>query len=71
MAYDIIINPVFFKKMIDNPLFHNFFVIATMEGLEEKYDIKLDKNGMVILILNFFIFINKELKFHKNFLISI
>ncbi|KAK8748974.1 hypothetical protein OTU49_015621, partial [Cherax quadricarinatus] len=49
VAYDVIINPQFFLKMSDNPLFQNFFIIVTLEGLEEKYSVKLDKNGWTVL----------------------
>ncbi|KAG7167511.1 PIH1 domain-containing protein 1-like [Homarus americanus] len=49
VAYDVIISPQFFLKMTDNPLFHNFFMIATLEGLEEKYSLKVDKNGWIVM----------------------
>ncbi|XP_069974342.1 PIH1 domain-containing protein 1 isoform X1 [Penaeus vannamei] len=49
LAYDVVISPAFFTKMTDNPLFHNFFMIATMEGIEEKYTMTLDKNGWTVL----------------------
>ncbi|XP_042863540.1 PIH1 domain-containing protein 1-like [Penaeus japonicus] len=49
MACDVVISPKFFTKMTDNPLFHNFFMIATMEGIEEKYSMDLDKNGWTVL----------------------
>ncbi|XP_045608219.1 PIH1 domain-containing protein 1 [Procambarus clarkii] len=49
MAFDVIINEQFFLKMFDDPLFHNFFMIATLEGIEEKYSLKLDKNGWTVL----------------------
>lgn len=49
VAYDIVISPQFFSKMTNNPLFNNFFMIATLEGIEEKYTLKLDKNGWTVL----------------------
>ncbi|XP_018007298.1 PIH1 domain-containing protein 1 [Hyalella azteca] len=48
-AYDVVVNPEFLDKARDNLLFNNFFVIATCEALEMKYDIELDKNGWTIL----------------------
>jgi len=48
-AYDVVISPEFFKKMNDSPLFHNFFMVATMEGIEQKYSLELDKNGWNVL----------------------
>ncbi|XP_076064722.1 PIH1 domain-containing protein 1-like isoform X2 [Oratosquilla oratoria] len=48
-AFDVVINPAFLDKMADNPLFHNFFMVATFEGLDEKYNLELDKNGLVVL----------------------
>ncbi|XP_071542391.1 PIH1 domain-containing protein 1 isoform X2 [Panulirus ornatus] len=57
VAYDVIINPEFFSKMYDNPLFHNFFMIATLEGIEEKYSLSLDKSGWTAL---------KNKKYHGN-----
>ncbi|XP_068237469.1 PIH1 domain-containing protein 1 [Palaemon carinicauda] len=49
VAYDVVISPEFFSKMSNNPLFNNFFMIATMEGIEEKYKLTLDKNGWTVL----------------------
>lgn len=49
VAYDVVISPKFFTKMDDSPLFYNFFVLAMMEGIEEKYSITLDKNGWTAL----------------------
>ncbi|ROT71195.1 PIH1 domain-containing protein 1 [Penaeus vannamei] len=53
LAYDVVISPAFFTKMTDNPLFHNFFMIATMEGIEEKYTMTLDKNGGLLMMFLF------------------
>ncbi|KAK7072517.1 PIH1 domain-containing protein 1 [Halocaridina rubra] len=44
VAYDVIISPQFFDKMSNSPLFRNFFMVATLEGIEEKYSNSLDKN---------------------------
>ncbi|RXG59045.1 PIH1 domain-containing protein 1 [Armadillidium vulgare] len=56
-AYDVIINPGFLNKLKDNPLFENFFMIVTIESLEEKYNVSLDKNSWVTL---------KNKKYHGN-----
>lgn len=57
VAYDVVVSPKFFTRLADSPLFHNFFVIASMEGIEEKYSITLDKNGWTVL---------KNKKYHGN-----
>ncbi|MPC36174.1 PIH1 domain-containing protein 1 [Portunus trituberculatus] len=57
VAYDVVVSPEFFSRLNDSPLFHNFFVIASMEGIEEKYSITLDKNGWTVL---------KNKKYHGN-----
>ncbi|XP_064080335.1 PIH1 domain-containing protein 1-like isoform X1 [Macrobrachium nipponense] len=49
VAYDVVISPEFFSKMTNNPLFNNFFMVATLEGIEEKYSLRLDKNGWTVL----------------------
>uniref|UniRef100_A0A2P2I7V0 PIH1 domain-containing protein 1 n=1 Tax=Hirondellea gigas TaxID=1518452 RepID=A0A2P2I7V0_9CRUS len=48
-AYDIVVNPSFLDKSKDDTLFNNFFVIATIEALEEKYGIILDKQNWTTL----------------------
>ncbi|XP_063866555.1 PIH1 domain-containing protein 1-like [Scylla paramamosain] len=57
VAYDVVVSPEFFSRLNDSPLFHNFFVIASMEGIEEKFSITLDKNGWTVL---------KNKKYHGN-----
>jgi hypothetical protein len=44
MAYDICINPKFYTKIQESSTFMGFFMSISLEGLEEKYSIKLDKN---------------------------
>ncbi|KAB7508023.1 PIH1 domain-containing protein 1 [Armadillidium nasatum] len=48
---------VLLNKLKDNPLFENFFMIVTIESLEEKYNVSLDKNSWVTL---------KNKKYHGN-----
>jgi hypothetical protein len=43
-AYDICINPAFLKKVLEKTTFMGFFISIVIEGLEEKYKIKLDRN---------------------------
>lgn len=43
-AYDVCINPEFLKKILEKPTFMGFFVSIVIEGLEEKFKIKLDRN---------------------------
>ena len=44
-AYDVVVNTEFLTKTQESPIFHNFFFITTMELLDQKYDLNLDKNS--------------------------
>ncbi|XP_014769704.1 PIH1 domain-containing protein 1 [Octopus bimaculoides] len=48
-VYDVVINPKFFEKIQKNELFRVFMISISMEGLEEKYKMKLKRNSWVIL----------------------
>lgn len=52
MAYDVAINSTFFAKVEGSPLFQTFLVTIAIEGLEDKYKMELDKNGMVYLCVH-------------------
>ena len=43
-AYDVCISPDFCKKILENATFMGFFMSIVIEGLEEKYKIKLDRS---------------------------
>jgi hypothetical protein len=43
-AYDICINPAFVKKITEKPTFMGFFVSIVIEGLESKFNKKLDRS---------------------------
>lgn len=44
-AYDICINPEFVKKISEKPTFMGFFVSIVIEGLEQKFNMKLDRSN--------------------------
>ncbi|GAB1606907.1 PIH1 domain-containing protein 1-like [Argonauta hians] len=48
-VYDVVINPKFFEKLQKNELFRVFMVSISLEGLEEKYKLKLKRDSWVIL----------------------
>lgn len=52
MAYDVAINSTFFAKVEGSLLFQTFLVTIAIEGLEDKYKMELDKNGMVYLCVH-------------------
>jgi hypothetical protein len=43
-AYDVCISPDFCKKIFENATFMGFLMSILIEGLEEKYKIKLDRS---------------------------
>jgi hypothetical protein len=43
-AYDVCINPQFYDKIQQSSTFMGFFMSISLEGLEDKYSIKLDRN---------------------------
>lgn len=48
-VYDIVINPKFFKKIQKSELFCTFMVSMSIEGLEEKYGLKFNRESWLIL----------------------
>ncbi|XP_013794473.1 PIH1 domain-containing protein 1-like [Limulus polyphemus] len=48
-AYDIIINKTFFKKVINSDLFKTFMITLCMEGIENKYNLCLNKVSWMLL----------------------
>lgn len=48
VVFDVCINPQFFTKISNSKLFMSFFISIVIEGLEEKYQILLDKNYVML-----------------------
>jgi hypothetical protein len=44
MAYDVCAHPEFLNKLREKATFLGFFVSIVVEGLEEKYQMKLDRS---------------------------
>ncbi|XP_065845698.1 PIH1 domain-containing protein 1-like [Oscarella lobularis] len=42
-AYDVIVNPKFLKKTEEDDVFHSFFMTVILDGLEQKYELTLDR----------------------------
>lgn len=47
MAYDIAINSTFIDKVEGSLLFQTFLITIAMEGLDDKYNLELDKNRIL------------------------
>jgi len=47
-AYDIVINSEFFETILNRDVMRGFLLTVTMEGLEAKYNISLDRNWSVL-----------------------
>lgn len=47
-AYDVVINQEFFQKCQKDPLFQQFIILVSMEGLENKYNLELSRDWKVL-----------------------
>jgi len=47
-AYDIVIHPEFFKKCQEISFFKEFFIMLVFDGLEAKYDLKLNREYKIL-----------------------
>ncbi|XP_077354630.1 PIH1 domain-containing protein 1 isoform X1 [Festucalex cinctus] len=47
-AYDVVINQEFFQKCQKEPLFQQFVIMVSLEGLENKYNIELSREWKVL-----------------------
>ncbi|KAM3598417.1 uncharacterized protein V6R79_017836 [Siganus canaliculatus] len=47
-AYDVVINQDFFQKCQKDPLFQQFVILVSMEGLENKYNLQLSRDWKVL-----------------------
>lgn len=48
-AYDVAVNPEFFKKIEKDELFQTFFLTVVFEGLQDKYQFEIDMQKFTIL----------------------
>ncbi|KAK5885568.1 hypothetical protein CesoFtcFv8_019267 [Champsocephalus esox] len=47
-AYDVVINQEFFQKCQTDPLFQQFVILVSLEGLENKYNLELSRDWKVL-----------------------
>lgn len=47
-AYDVVINQEFFQKCQKDPLFQQFVILVSLEGLENKYHLELSRDWKVL-----------------------
>uniref|UniRef100_A0A8P4JYP3 PIH1 domain-containing protein 1 n=1 Tax=Dicentrarchus labrax TaxID=13489 RepID=A0A8P4JYP3_DICLA len=47
-AYDVVINQDFFQKCQKDPLFQQFVILVSLEGLENKYNLELSRDWKVL-----------------------
>ncbi|XP_068434983.1 PIH1 domain-containing protein 1 [Clinocottus analis] len=47
-AYDVVVNQEFFQKCQEDPLFQQFVILVSMEGLENKYNLELSRDWKVL-----------------------
>ncbi|KAM9843314.1 PIH1 domain-containing protein 1 isoform 1-T2 [Aulostomus maculatus] len=47
-AYDVVINQDFFQKCQKDPLFQQFVIMVSLEGLENKYSLELSRDWKVL-----------------------
>nr|XP_040047764.1 PIH1 domain-containing protein 1 isoform X2 [Gasterosteus aculeatus aculeatus] len=47
-AYDVVVNQEFFHKCQDDPLFQQFIILVSLEGLENKHDLELSRDWKVL-----------------------
>ncbi|XP_028268705.1 PIH1 domain-containing protein 1 [Parambassis ranga] len=47
-AYDVVINQEFFQKCQKDPLFQQFVIMVSVEGLENKYNLELSRDWKVL-----------------------
>ncbi|KAF7647517.1 hypothetical protein LDENG_00171200 [Lucifuga dentata] len=47
-AYDVVINQEFFQRCQKDPLFQQFVILVSLEGLENKYNLELSRDWKVL-----------------------
>ncbi|KAG7278738.1 hypothetical protein CRUP_008350 [Coryphaenoides rupestris] len=53
-AYDVVINQDFFQKSQKDPLFQQFLILVSLEGLENKYNLELSRDWKILKNRKFF-----------------
>ncbi|CAJ1075998.1 PIH1 domain-containing protein 1 isoform X2 [Xyrichtys novacula] len=59
-AYDVVINQDFFQKCQKDPLFQQFVILVSLEGLENKYNLELSRDWKVLKNRKFLGSINEQ-----------
>ncbi|XP_077475034.1 PIH1 domain-containing protein 1 [Stigmatopora argus] len=59
-AYDVVINQDFFQKCQKEPLFQQFVIMVSLEGLENKYNIELSREWKVLKNRKFLGSVNQQ-----------
>ncbi|XP_029914946.1 PIH1 domain-containing protein 1 [Myripristis murdjan] len=59
-AYDVVINQEFFNKCQKDPLFQQFLILVSLEGLENKYSLELSRDWKVLKNRKFFGSLNEQ-----------
>lgn len=49
MAYDVIINSEFYRKVTKSELFKTFLILLAVQGVEDKYTVRLSRDDYVVL----------------------
>ncbi|KAK0145308.1 PIH1 domain-containing protein 1 [Merluccius polli] len=53
-AYDVVISEAFFHKSQKDPLFQQFLILVSLEGLENKYNLELSRDWKILKNRKFF-----------------
>ncbi|CAL8264512.1 LOW QUALITY PROTEIN: PIH1 domain-containing protein 1 [Gadus morhua] len=53
-AYDVVISEAFYQKSLKDPLFQQFLIMVSLEGLENKYHLELSRDWKILKNRKFF-----------------
>ncbi|CDQ98126.1 unnamed protein product, partial [Oncorhynchus mykiss] len=59
-AYDVVISEAFFQKCQKDPLFQQFLIAVSLEGLENKYNLELSRDWKVLKNRKFLGSVNEQ-----------
>uniref|UniRef100_A0A4W6F113 PIH1 domain-containing protein 1 n=1 Tax=Lates calcarifer TaxID=8187 RepID=A0A4W6F113_LATCA len=59
-AYDVVINQEFFQRCQKDPLFQQFVILVSLEGLENKYSLELSRDWKVLKNRKFLGSVNEQ-----------
>uniref|UniRef100_A0A3P8ZS60 PIH1 domain-containing protein 1 n=1 Tax=Esox lucius TaxID=8010 RepID=A0A3P8ZS60_ESOLU len=59
-AYDVVISEDFFQKCVKDPLFQQFLIAVSLEGLENKYNLELSRDWKVLKNRKFLGSVNEQ-----------